>query len=213
MVGFGGGTMPKQTFFNLPEDKRKTLIEAAEKEFSTVPLMKASISNIIKMAGIPRGSFYQYFENIEDLYFYLLNETTQKSKENFILLLKKHDGDIIDAITEMYYQFLVQLPDEYEHTFLKNAFLNLTHKADYSLTDVFGAADNNEHFKEITKLINKQRLNIKEDKELYYILQIITAVVFRNFIEKFSKELTDDEAIHNFKMEINLLKRGLYKQE
>ena len=73
--------------------------------------------------------------------------------------------------------------------------------------------DNNEHFKEITKLINKQKLNIKEDKELYYILQIITAVVFRNFVEKFSKELTDDEAIHNFTMETNLLKRGLYKQE
>ena len=65
--------------------------------------MKASISNIIKMAGIPRGSFYQYFERLEDLYFYLLNETTKKSKENFILLLKKHDGDIIDAVTEMYY--------------------------------------------------------------------------------------------------------------
>ena len=59
----------------------------------------------------------------------------------------------------------------------------------------------------MTKLINKQRLNIKEDKELYYILQIITAVVFRNFVEKFSKELTDDEAIHNFTMEMNLLKR------
>ncbi len=205
--------MPKQTFFNLPEEKRKTLIEAAEKEFSTVPLMKASISNIIKIAGIPRGSFYQYFEDIEDLYFYLLNETTKVSKENFILLLKKHDGDIIDAITEMYYQFLVQLPDEDEHAFLKNALLNLTHKTEYSLIDVFGAADNNEHFKEITKLMNKQRLNIQEDKELYYILQIITAVVFRNFVEKFSKELSDDEAIHHFTMEMNLLKRGLYKQE
>jgi AcrR family transcriptional regulator len=189
------------------------LIEAAEAEFSTVPLMKASISNIIKMAGIPRGSFYQYFENIEDLYFYLLNKKTQKSKENFILLLIKHDGDIIDAITEIYYQFLVELPDEDEQTFLKNAFLNLTHKADYSLTDVFGVAEHNEHSEEVMKLINKQRLNIKDDKELYYILQIITAVVFRNFIEKFSKELSDDEAIHNFSMEMNLLKRGLYKHE
>jgi AcrR family transcriptional regulator len=213
MVGFGGRTMPKQTFFNLPEDKRNTLIEAAEKEFSTVPLMKASISNIIKMAGIPRGSFYQYFENIEDLYFYLLNETTKKSKENFILLLKKHDGDIIDAITEMYYQFLVQLPDEEEHTFLKNAVLNITYKSEYSLSEVFGSAEQNEHFKKMTKLINKKHLNITEDKELYHILQIITAVAFRNFVEKFSKKLTDDEAIHNFTMEMNLLKRGLYKQE
>ena len=64
----GGRAMPKQTFFNLPEDKRQTLIEAAEKEFSRVPLMKASISNIIKMAGIHRGCFFLYLEDIEDIY-------------------------------------------------------------------------------------------------------------------------------------------------
>ena len=135
--------MPKQTFFNLPVDKRQTLIEAAEKEFSRVPLMKASISNIIKMAGIPRGSFYQYFENIEDLYFYLLDKETKNSKEYFISLLKKHNGDIIDAVTEMYYQFLVELPDEDEHTFLKNVVLNITHKAEYSLSETFGSANQN----------------------------------------------------------------------
>lgn len=205
--------MPKQTFFNLPEDKRNTLIEAAEKEFSKVPLMKASISNIIKMAGIPRGSFYQYFENIEDLYFYLLEITTKDSNEYFIFLLKKHNGDIIDAVTELYYQFLVQLPDEDEHTFLKNVILNITYKAEYSLSEVFGSVEQNEQFKEIIKLINKKHLNITEDKELYHILQIITAVAFRNFVEKFSRELSDDEAIQNFTLEMNLLKRGLYKQE
>ena len=84
--------MPKQTFFNLPEEKRQHLIEAAKKEFSQVPLMKASVANIIKMAGIPRGSFYQYFENIEDLYSYLLEEETQKSKEDFLTLLKENKG-------------------------------------------------------------------------------------------------------------------------
>lgn len=206
-------SMPKQTFFNLPEDKRQTLIEAAEKEFSRVPLMKASISNIIKMAGIPRGSFYQYFENIEDLYFYLLNKATKKRKEFFISLLKKHNGDIIDAAKDMYYRFLVELPDEEEHTFLKNAVLNITHKTEYSLTDTFRTDNENEFLKETSKLINKERLNIKEDKELFHIVQILAAVAFRNFVEKFSKELSDDEAIHNFTIEMNLLKRGLYKQE
>ena len=72
--------MPKQTFFNLPEEKKQNLIAAAEIEFSKVPLMKASVANIIKIAGIPRGSFYQYFENIEDLYMYLLEQETDKKK-------------------------------------------------------------------------------------------------------------------------------------
>ena len=113
----------------------------------------------------------------------------------------------------MYYRFLVELPDEKEHTFLKNAVLNLTHKMEYSLTDTFGAANEHEFLKETSKLINKERLTIKEDKELFHVVQILTAVAFRNFIEKFSKGLSDEEAIHNFTIDINLLKRGFYKQE
>ena len=66
--------MPKLTFFNLPEMKRNKLIRAAEAEFSRVPLSQASISNIVKAAEIPRGSFYQYFENKEDAYYFLLEE-------------------------------------------------------------------------------------------------------------------------------------------
>ena len=37
-------------------------------EFSQVPFSQASINRIIKLAGIPRGSFYQYFTDKEDAY-------------------------------------------------------------------------------------------------------------------------------------------------
>ena len=53
--------MPKQTFFNLKEDKKEKIEKALIKEFSRNSFEKASISNIILEANIPRGSFYQYF--------------------------------------------------------------------------------------------------------------------------------------------------------
>ena len=205
--------MPKQTFFNLPDQKRITLVEAAEKEFSRVPVFEASIANIIKMAGIPRGSFYQYFENKEDLYFYLLNERLNENKKNFISLLKKHNGDIIDAAMEVYYTFLVMLPDEEEHNFLKNAFLYATHKVENSFLDMFGSTHDMEYFKEIAGLIDKERFNIKEDKDWLHILKIVTAVAFHNFIEKISKKLSDDEAMKHFTFQINLIKHGIYRRE
>ena len=59
--------MPKQTFFNLKEEKKKKIEKALIKEFSNNTFEKASISNIIAEANIPRGSFYQYFESKEDL--------------------------------------------------------------------------------------------------------------------------------------------------
>lgn len=204
--------MPKQTFFNLPEQKRKTLIEAAEREFTRVPIFEASIANIIKIANIPRGSFYQYFADKEDLYFYILDEKLKESKEDFIVLLKRHKGDIIDALTEMYNRFLVELPDEEEHNFLKNAFLYATHKVENSLLDFFDFTVNSERLKEITGLIDKQRFNIAEEKDLYHILHIVTAIAFRNFIEKISNKMSDEEAMKHFTFEIDLIKYGIYKR-
>ena len=59
--------MPKQTFYNLKEEKREKIEQALLKEFSNNTFEGASISNIIAEAQIPRGSFYQYFESKEDL--------------------------------------------------------------------------------------------------------------------------------------------------
>ena len=66
--------MPHSTFLNLPEEKKTRIIDASVKEFLNRQYEKASINKIIKSANIPRGSFYQYFENKEDLYFYCLSE-------------------------------------------------------------------------------------------------------------------------------------------
>jgi len=65
--------MPKPTFFNLPENKLNAVLEAAFDEFSSNDYEKASIATIVKTSGIARGSFYQYFENKEDLYSYVLD--------------------------------------------------------------------------------------------------------------------------------------------
>lgn len=205
--------MPKQTFFNLSEEKRQSLIAAAEKEFSRVPLVKASVSNIIKMAGIPRGSFYQYFENIEDLYHYLVDLETQKRKKLFINYLKKHNGDIISAATELYKNFLEEMPDENELNFFKFAMLNVTHRVETSLTNFLGDQMDRKQYDEIISLVDKDLLNITNDDEIFHCINIVTSVALRNFIEKFTKELSDEEAIKNFTVDMNLLKHGLYKSE
>lgn len=63
--------MPKETFYNLPQDKRQRIINAAIDEFSKEHYSNVTINAIVKAAGIPKGSFYQYFENKDDLYIHL----------------------------------------------------------------------------------------------------------------------------------------------
>lgn len=203
--------MPKQTFFNLQQDKRKKLIESAEIEFTRVPLFEASIANIIKMAGISRGSFYQYFEDKDDLYFYLLEAKLNKVKKTFVGFLEKHHGDLIEALIEMYFYFLTTLSDEEEKNFLRNALLYTSYKVESSFSSMFDTYLDNQEFIKITGLINRQCLNISSDKELLHIFKILSALAFNNLIEKTVKGLTDAEAMESFKLSVNLIKQGIYK--
>jgi AcrR family transcriptional regulator len=205
--------VPKQTFFNLQQDKRKKLIEAAEMEFTRVPLFEASIANIIKMAGISRGSFYQYFEDKDDLYFFLLEDKLTKAKNYFIALLDKHEGDLIEALLDMYFYFLTTLSDEEEKNFLRNAMLYTTYKVESSFSNMFETYIDNQEFMKITGLINRQYLNITNDQELLHIFKIISALAFNNLIEKTVKGLTDAEAMESFELSVNLIKHGIYKQK
>lgn len=64
--------MPKDTFNNLPKEKRDRILDIAITEFADNPYDVASISNIVRKAGIAKGSFYQYFEDKKALYRYLI---------------------------------------------------------------------------------------------------------------------------------------------
>ena len=90
--------MPTKTFLNLPKEKKLRILRAAKKEFSRVPLDKAVIANIVKEAEIPRGSFYQYFENVEDLFVYLIHYMYGIDKKKFIKYLKEADNDVYEAL-------------------------------------------------------------------------------------------------------------------
>ncbi len=100
--------MPTATFFRLPEEKRKRLIDACWSEMTRVRFTDASINRIITAARIPRGSFYQYFEDKEDLIRYLLEDM----REYFVSLLRniliEARGDLFALPLAAYDRFIGQ---------------------------------------------------------------------------------------------------------
>lgn len=205
--------MPRLTFFNLPEHKKQTLLDAAIEEFSRVPLAEASIANIVKAADIPRGSFYQYFENKEDLYFYLLNEELKEKRQKYINKLEEHRGDIFYAFTDMLQSFLIRMDDENTHQFYRNMFLNLNYQTEKTFTDIINNSELNHQFSEFTNMINTEKLNVKNHEEIELIVRMLTLVMTENIIQKFAKDLSNDEVIEQFTKQIDLLKRGFVKND
>ncbi|MCI8909735.1 MAG: TetR/AcrR family transcriptional regulator [Oscillibacter sp.] len=94
--------MPTETFLRLPEEKRGRFMEAAWAEFTRVKFADASINQIVRQAGIPRGSFYQYFAGKEELFLYLLEDVKVCVVGFFGDLLRQTDGDIFQLQMAVY---------------------------------------------------------------------------------------------------------------
>ena len=97
--------MPSDTFFRLPEAKRERLMEAAWEEFTAVRCADASINKIIQSAGIPRGSFYQYFADKDDLFQYLVRPLQQHFIEMARQAVERCSGNLTRAPLAIYDSF------------------------------------------------------------------------------------------------------------
>lgn len=112
--------MPTKTFFNLPKEKRLRILKAGKKEFSRVPFDKAIIANIAKDADIPRGSFYQYFSSLEDLFTYTLQYMYGINKKKFNQYLEENNNDIYKALKERFANEVDKLSKEENRQFRIN---------------------------------------------------------------------------------------------
>lgn len=82
--------MPKQTFFNLTEQKRQNIERAALDEFAEYWFDASNMNRIVERSKIAKGSFYQYFEDKKDLYFHLIDSLFKKKMECVEPVLKSY---------------------------------------------------------------------------------------------------------------------------
>ena len=201
--------MPKETFFNLDEDKRNKILDAAKKEFTEFQLHKSRVSNVIKYAGIPRGSFYQYFEDLDDLYYYVIDDAFDKIfKEGY-----KHTKFTDNIFEYTRLTFAVDMDNyanDQRHKFIMNVFKSIGSNVEYL------EHHNNKRRDYIKGVLSEMDLsNIRfsntEDKiRLYELLQNIkNMVIHKSLMNKLSK----DEAKEHLNWLLDILQNGLLIKE
>lgn len=199
--------MPKETFFNLNTEKREKIEQAILNEFSRVPFSKASISNIIEDAKIPRGSFYQYFEDKEDAVRYIMQkylEVEHNTIKNFLIETK---GNIFEVSLKIYDYMAEKVLEGSQLKLYKNILEELKKN---NIT-IF---DGNNEFKMKDKLdafINVKILKIQEEKDLKYIMKIISSITRTTTMDVVSKRISKEEGRKELVKQLEILKRGMLK--
>ncbi len=202
--------MPKETFFNLDEKKKSNIINAATKEFTENELHKARVSNIIKEAKIPRGSFYQYFEDIDDLYYFVIDSTFDSIFE----VGYKHaelTNDLFEYIKLTFKVDYDAFANNKRHRFMRNVFKSIgsnleyiehhnTRRRDYIL-DILNQMD-------LSKIRNCS--DPDEMIRLYEFLQQIKRGVIQSSLMRNS---TYEEGTKTLDWHLNILKYGLIEED
>lgn len=151
--------MPKSTFYNLPKEKQDKVLEAARKEFFRAEDDEILIKNIVADAKIPRGSFYQYFEDKEDAIKYIIQKFILAEEELIGKILIDTNGDIFESAIKMYDYMVEELLKDNSFKLVRNILQELK-KENFSIFDKNNKLGNKS---QLNNLINKETLNLDNE--------------------------------------------------
>lgn len=201
--------IPKKTFYNLDLEKQQRITSAALNEFALRSYEEANLSNIIKEAKIPRGSFYQYFEDKLDLYKHIFEYIKDKKIEFLKDELKNEDGlPFLEIFRLLYHQGI-------KFTYTYPLFAQIGKHMFNLKTEIY-----NELVGDGLKLAkqyyvgyleaDKQKGLIREDVDSNVFADIVIQLTTNIAIEGFLEEKIDlDLLVSKVDSLINIFKKGI----
>lgn len=107
--------MPTKLFFELNRDKQIKILSAAISEFATHGYTNSSTNSIVKNCGISKGSLFKYFDNKEELYFYILDTVTAEFAESIGAQAVNLSHELFERIIEysaLEFSWYIQNPEK-----------------------------------------------------------------------------------------------------
>ena len=202
--------MPKETFLKLSKEKQQKVINAAKKEFARVPIENVSIKNIVEEADIARGSFYQYFENKEDLLIYILKENSEKLNTKLKRKVKETNGDVFELYIFLYDSMIEEFTDNSDQELFRQIFINLK-SSDENVFDLVKRTKPQDII-DYYEQIDKSNLKIENYEDLVIICDMLNVITRRALIKNF-KNKSKEDCRKMFLKEIEYLKHGIEKKE
>lgn len=170
-----------QLFNQLEQSKQDRIINAALKIFAQDGYEKASTNKIVKLAGISKGSLFNYFSTKQDLYLFLFNYTSQVFQEIYeqidleqrdLFERLKHIGKIKFKIMKKHpqlFDFLKSTRQETSEIVLRELNNFKDHSIEHGINEIYENIDYekfDEQFdlEKVIEIINWTMLGFSEKK-------------------------------------------------
>lgn len=212
--------MPKSTFFRLPQAKQDRLLEAAKEEFSRVPLKEASIANIVKLADIPRGSFYQYFEDKEDLYYYYFELLRKGSERDLEAAVQNASGDLLAGFETYFVKMISEILVGEHAQFYQHMFVNMDYHSSRRVAHSIDGDVSEEkrcqrkaNVEKMMASIDTTKVRIKNEHELDLLFQVLMNAAFSTIAHSYRQKNGEraasvEEVTKDFQLKMDWIKHG-----
>ena len=168
--------MPSNTFLNLPEDKQTRLMDAASREFSAKPYNEASINKIIQEAGIPRGSFYMYFQDKEELFRYLVRGYVEQLLMVLEEALLREGGDVFAAMRALF-DYVWEKREERALGGMGAMSAIISRNGGMQRGALLDLLDSGEALERLRQSVNPALLDLRREEDLDDLLAVLLSLV------------------------------------
>lgn len=195
--------MPRETFFNLPDDKRNLIISSAIQEFSDASYNAASINQICKKSNIAKGSFYQYFTDKLDLYVYIMTVAIEEKIRFFSAALAEFHTLTLSEQFRLLFRKGVEFARQYpQYAALAEQFSKENDESAKSAVIKEGDKQSESLFAQmIHDAKNKGEIDGRVDSEaLTLLFQSLNSAVTKYMLSKFgdARYENNEEAVNSF---------------
>ncbi len=187
--------MPTNVFFNLNESKQDLIIQASIREFSNYSLNEVQVKRIVETANISRGSFYQYFENIEDLFRYIVLLNRDQIFHNAIVNSSiENEVDLIEFVRKQVKQRLISHLNNLDKNDIK--IISQVKRDERAITIFI------ETLEFIPNILN-------DDTKLNLLKEVVFPTIKLTFIKYLKDEITGKIALKEIDNKLDLIKNGV----
>ena len=206
--------MTKQMFFNISTEKQNMFLQAAMSEFTTKPFEQVSVNTIVKKANISRGSFYTYFEDLESLFNYIIQDVRNHRFIYAKKLIEECNGEYFAFIRNLFeYDF-----DNYSESGKYSLFKNYVHyiqsskKGSLKTTLFIESLAQFAKGKSLADVFNLEDLNINEE-EFLDLVEMVFILMINTYLKTENEKLSKEESIRLFNKRIGFIEYGVRKRD
>lgn len=199
-----------EKFFHLPIEKQRKIIDAAINCFGANGYKKTSVSDIASAAGISKAMVFHYFGSKKDLYYYLIDYTSD-------IILKEVSEKFDKSVTDFFDRIRMG-------TGIKMAVLKRHPGLIFFLYSVYQEREEEvqegiqrihqreEEFRNAVSFADMDSSKFKEGMDPRLIMKMLT-LIGEGYANYINKGMTLEDVTEEFQQILQLLRSNLYREE